>query len=103
MFSNILLSYLISYAEEIVGDYQRAFKATAHLLITYSAFVKFLRKIGINKAVRQLFIDYRSNMGDRGVDGRIILRWIFRKWIVEVWTGSSWLRIGTVGGHLRMW
>ena len=31
------------------------------------------------------------------VDGRIILRWIFRKWDVGAWTGSSWLRIGTVG------
>jgi len=28
------------------------------------------------------------------------LRWIFRKWNVGVWTGSSWLRIGTDGGHL---
>jgi hypothetical protein len=34
------------------------------------------------------------------VDGRIILRWIFRKWDVGVWTGSSWGRIGTAGGHL---
>jgi len=33
-------------------------------------------------------------------DGRIILRLIFRKWDVRVWTGSSWLRIGTGGGHL---
>jgi len=32
--------------------------------------------------------------------GRIILRWIFRKWDLGVWTGSSWLRIGTGGGHL---
>ena len=37
---------------------------------------------------------------DPGVDGRIILSWIFRKWDVEAWTGSSWLRIGTVGRHL---
>jgi hypothetical protein len=35
-----------------------------------------------------------------GTDGRIILRCIFRKWDVGVWTGSSWLRIGTGGGHL---
>jgi hypothetical protein len=25
-------------------------------------------------------------------------RWIFRKWEVELWTGSSWLVIGTGGG-----
>jgi hypothetical protein len=31
---------------------------------------------------------------------RIILRPIFRKWDVGVWTGLSWLRIETVGGHL---
>jgi len=24
----------------------------------------------------------------------------FMTWDVEVWTGLSWLRIGTVGGHL---
>ena len=42
----------------------------------------------------------RDHLGDPGVDGRIILRWIFRKWDVGVWTGWSWLRIGTGGGHL---
>jgi hypothetical protein len=30
--------------------------------------------------------------GDPGVDGRIILGWIFRKSDVGVWTGLSWLR-----------
>jgi hypothetical protein len=37
---------------------------------------------------------------DPGVCGRIILRWIFRKWNVGAWTGSIRLRIGTGGGHL---
>ena len=37
----------------------------------------------------------RDQLGDPGVDGNIILRWIFRKWDVTVWTGSSWLRVGT--------
>ena len=41
-----------------------------------------------------------DHLGDPGVDGRKILRWICRKWDVELWTVSSWLRIGTGGGHL---
>jgi hypothetical protein len=38
-------------------------------------------------------------LGDLGVDGRIIIIWFFRKWDVEDWTESSWLRIRT-GGEL---
>jgi len=29
----------------------------------------------------------KRHLGDPAVDGRIILRWIFRKWYVGVWTG----------------
>ena len=39
-------------------------------------------------------------LGDPDVDGRIILRWSFRKWEGVVGTGWSWLRIGTGGGRL---
>jgi len=42
--SNILLSRLIPYAKEIIGDHQCAFDATGRLLIIYSAFAKYLRK-----------------------------------------------------------
>jgi hypothetical protein len=42
----------------------------------------------------------RGHLGDPGVDWRIILRWVFMKWGVGVWTEWSWLRIGTGGGHL---
>jgi hypothetical protein len=41
----------------------------------------------------------RDHLGDPGVD-RIILRWIFRKWNVGLWTGSIWFRIETGGVHL---
>jgi len=42
----------------------------------------------------------KDHLGDPGVDGRIILRWIFRKLDVGVWTGSIWVRIRTGGEHL---
>jgi hypothetical protein len=37
---------------------------------------------------------------DPGLDGRIILYWILRKWDVRVLTAFIWLRIGTGGGLL---
>jgi hypothetical protein len=41
----------------------------------------------------------RDHLEDPGIDGKIIRR-NFRKWDVREWTGSMWLRIGTVGGNL---
>jgi hypothetical protein len=38
--------------------------------------------------------------GDPCVDGRMILRWIFRKWDVWAWTGLGWRRIETGGEQL---
>jgi hypothetical protein len=35
-----------------------------------------------------------------GKDGRIILRWIVKKWDVGVWAGSNWFRIGRAVGQL---
>jgi hypothetical protein len=42
----------------------------------------------------------RVQLEDPDADGRIILRWIFRKWDVRAWNGTIWLRIGTGGRHL---
>ena len=55
---------------------------------TYRVLVGILRKL--------------DHLENPGVDGRIILSWIFRKWNMVAWTRSSWLRIGTGGWHYVM-
>jgi hypothetical protein len=42
----------------------------------------------------------RDRWGDPGLDGRIMLGWIFKKWDVGVRTGLGWLRLGIGGGSL---
>jgi hypothetical protein len=39
----------------------------------------------------------RDHLEDPGLDGRIILRWILRKWDMQACNGTIWPRIGTSG------
>jgi len=42
----------------------------------------------------------RVHWEDPGVDERIILRSIFKKWVWRAWTGLNWPWIRMGGGHL---
>jgi hypothetical protein len=59
--------------------------------------------MGVKRGVYRVLmgdLKEREHLEDTGVEERIILRWIFRKWDVGAWSGSSCLTTGKGGGHL---
>ena len=64
------------------------------------SWAEHVARIGERRGVYRVLVRERAHLGDSNIDEGIILKWIFRKWDVGVWTGSSWLRLGVCGGHL---
>jgi hypothetical protein len=66
-----------------------------------------MARVGEERVVHRVLVGKpegkRPFWQDQDVDGRIILRFIFKKLEGVVGTGWSWLRIGTGGGHLWVW
>ena len=61
--------------------------------------------MGVRRGVYRALVgkpEERDLSEDPSIDGRTMLRWIFRNWDVGIWTRLNWLRIGTGGGHLLM-
>ena len=65
--------------------------------------VGHVARMGERRGVYRVLVgksEGKRQLEGTGIDGRIILRWIFRMWGVGVWTGFIWLRIETGDGHL---
>jgi hypothetical protein len=56
--------------------------------------VRKIQKILVGKS------ECKRSLEDLGVDGKIILEWILKKWVRRMWTGFIWLRIGTSDGPM---
>ena len=113
VFKNKVLRIFGPKTDEVTGEWRKlhnlelnALYSSLNIIIVIKSRMRWARHVactGRGEAyIRFWWVNLRerNHLEDTGVDGRIILRWIFRKWNVGVWTGSSWLRIETGGGHL---
>jgi len=102
--------------DEVTGEWRKLHKEEVNDMYCSTNIVWVIKSRGMSwaghvtgmgerKGVNRVSVgkpEGKRPLGRPVVDGRIILRWIFRKLDVRVWTGSSWLGIATGGGHLSL-
>ena len=100
--------------DEVTGEWRKLHNEELNDLCSLPSIVRVVKsrrmrwaghvaRMGKDRGVHRVLVgkpERKRHWGDQDVDGRIILRWIFRKLEGVVGTGWSWLRIGTGGAHL---
>jgi hypothetical protein len=94
--------------DEVTGQWRRLHNEELNDLypsikVTISNKIRWTGNVARDERFIQVFVGNlreREHLEDSDVDGRIIFRWIFRKWDVGAWSGLIWIRIGTGGGYL---
>ena len=115
VFENMVLRRIIGpKRDELTGEWRKVHNEELNDLYSSPSIVRVRKSRKMRRAgqvarmgERRAFTGFwwgnlreRDHLGEPGVDGRIILRFILRNWDVGLWTGSSWLTIGTAGEHL---
>ena len=102
--------------DEVTGKWRKLHDKELNCLYCSPNFVRVIKPsrmrwagyvacMGARRGVCRILVgrtQKKNHSEDPGIDGSIILRWIFRKWDVGVWTGLMWFRIGTDGGLMWM-
>ena len=115
MFENRVLRRVFGpKRDDVTGEWRKLHKEELNDLYSLPYIARVLKsrrmrwaghvsRMGEDRGVHRVLVgkpEGKRQLGDQDVDGRIILRWIFRTLERVVGTGWSWLRIGTGGGHL---
>jgi len=105
VFENRLLKEDIGlHKVELTGDWGRSHSEEPDnvvIICRRMGWVGHVARIGESEgAYRVGNLSERDRFEDLVLDGRIILKWIFKKWFRRTWTSLIWLRIVTSGGLL---
>ena len=95
----LLLSTFISTSPHVSDNYVPIIRRTYCIYATLVIFTLYGRRGG---CIGSWWGNRREgdHWEDLGVDGRIILGWISRRWDVGIWTGLGWPTIERGGGRL---
>jgi len=94
--------------DEVTGEWRKLHNEEINDLYSPSNIVRVIKsrrmrweehveRMGERRGVYRIWRGYlreRGHLEDSDIDWRIILRWIFRKWDVGVWAGSSTCECG---------
>jgi hypothetical protein len=92
-----------SKRDEVTGEWRKVYNEELNVLYCSRSIVRVIKsrrmgwaehvaRIGERKGVYWVLVRKpvgKNHLGEPGIDGKVIIRWIFRKWEVGVWTGSS--------------
>ena len=114
VFENRVLRILGPKRDEVTGEWRRLHNEELNDLYSSTNIVQVIKSrrmkwvghvahMGESRGLYRVSVgkpEGKRPLGRPGIDGKIILRWIFRNRDVGVRAGLSWLKIGTGGRYL---
>jgi hypothetical protein len=112
VFENRVLRRIFgSKRDEVTGEWRRLHNNELYALYSSPNIIRVIRsrrlrwaghvaRMGERRGAYRALVGKGNHLEDPGVDGRIILKWIFERLDRRAWTGSVWLSIRTGNGLL---
>jgi hypothetical protein len=115
MFENRVLRRIFGLKrDEVTGKWRKLHSGELHNLYSSPDIIRQIKsrrmrwavhvaRVGEGRNVYRILVgksERKDHLKDQGVDGRMGSKWTLRRLVGGVWSGFTWLRIGTIGGLL---